>query len=83
VDPEARVTDEDTAEAYERMLANTERALEVLENRLVCAQATLNAVIDRTRHPHFGAAMTREELVGQFRDYLLEVYADVIGVKTS
>jgi hypothetical protein len=78
VDPEVRVIDETTVDrmALQRMLDNA-------ENRLVNAQTTLNAVIDRTRHPHFGAAMTREELVGQFRDYLLEVYADVIGVKTS
>jgi len=61
----------------------TRAALDAAANRLINAKATLDAVLERTRHRHYGATMTRAELVAAFRDQLLEVYADVIGVKTS
>jgi hypothetical protein len=57
--------------------------VDVAENRLLGAQKTLDNKLERTRHPHFGATMTRDELVRAVRDDLLEVYAWVIGVKTS
>jgi len=77
VDPEMTET---TVDLTDRAL---QHRLDVAENRLLGAQSSLDAIIDRTRHPHFGATMTRDELVRAVRDDLLEVYAWVIGVKTS
>jgi len=74
VDPEMTETTVDLS---------VQHRLDVAENRLLGAQSSLNNIIDRTRHPHFGATMTRDELVRAVRDDLLEVYAWVIGVKTS
>ncbi len=77
VDPEMNET---TVDLTDRAL---QARLDVAENRLLGAKKTLDNKLERTRHPHFGAAMTRDELVSAVRDDLLEVYAWVIGVKTS
>jgi len=70
VDPEARVIDEDTAEAYERMLASTERALDLMEGRVVAAMAKVDAVLGRTKD--------RRQ-----RDDLLDIRLSLTGRTTS
>lgn len=65
--------------AYDRMLTNAERALEVAENRLIRAQSRLENVMTHLGERHRWAGKTQAEIFGEITDELLEVHLIVTG----
>ena len=71
--------DEVTVDAYERMLANTEAALEAKENRLLGTQARIEAILTHLAERHRWAGKTRDEALGDVKSELFDLWQFVVG----
>lgn len=78
VAPVDETTVDETA-AYERLLANAERALEKAENRLLRAVDAIDTRVGRTRERHLWAGLTQEQMLAAFADQLLEIRTVLSG----
>lgn len=77
--PISAVPPDPTELAYERMLANTEQALELADNRLLRAQAKTEAILAQLRDRRRWSGLSVEDAVSAMKHELFEIHLIVTG----